>query len=284
MDCRLLMLKPVGVGLINSWGWAGMHDESDKQKIAQSFGQAAVTYHRNASLQQDCAVQLLEILAEWSPELPLGTVLEVGCGTGFLTQGLSDRFPHHPLQVTDLSADMLQFCQAHLQLESRRAPVSFQQMDGENITGTYALIVASFVIQWFQQPVVSLRHWLERLEPNGALCLAFPTCHSFPEWKRACEDLQIPFTANSLPDPQMLIQELSSSIQKYSLKEVTVTTTHCDASEFFRALKSIGAGFNTSGQKLSLVQMKKLIQYWDRDLERSGVLQVQHHVAFLLIQ
>jgi malonyl-CoA O-methyltransferase len=257
-----------------------MQDESDKQRIAQSFGQAALTYHRNASLQQDCAVQLLEILAGWSPELPLGVILEVGGGTGFLTQGLCDSFPHHPLQVTDLSADMLQFCQAHLQIESRHAPVSFQPMDGEKITGVYALIVASFVIQWFQQPVVSLRHWLERLEPNGVICVAFPTCHSFPEWKQACDQLQIPFTANSLPDPQMLIQELSPSIQKYDLKEVTVTTTHRDASEFFRDLKSIGAGFNTSGQKLSLAQMKKLIRY----LNRSGVFQIQHHVAFLLIQ
>jgi malonyl-CoA O-methyltransferase len=209
----------------------------------------------------------------------------VGCGTGFLTQGLCDsiteqRFPHHPLQVTDLSADMLQFCQDHLHIDSRHAPISFQQMDGENITGTYALIVASFVIQWFEQPVVSLRHWLERLEPNGVICLAFPTCHSFPEWKQACEHLQIPFTANLLPDPQILIQGLSSSIQKYYLKEVTVTTTHSDASEFFRDLKSIGAGFNTSGQKLSLTQMKKLIRY----LNHSDVFQIQHHVAFLLIQ
>jgi malonyl-CoA O-methyltransferase len=261
-----------------------MGNESDKQKIARSFGQAALTYHAIASLQQNCAVQLLDVLAEWSTDLPLGAILEVGCGTGFLTQGLCDSFPHCPLHVTDLSIDMLRFCQDHLQLESRRAPVSFQQMDGENITGRYALIVASFVIQWFEQPVISLQHWLERLEPNGVICVAFPTYRSFPEWRQACEDLQIPFTANSLPDPQMMIEALSSGIQKYYLKEVTVPTTHRDASEFFRDLKSIGAGFNTSGQKLSLAQMKRLIRCLDRDLDRSGVFQVQHHVAFLLMR
>jgi malonyl-CoA O-methyltransferase len=259
----------------------------NKQKIAQSFGQAALTYHAHAQLQQDCAAQLLEILAEWSTDLPLGTVLEVGCGTGFLTQGLSDRnapwnenrLSPRLLLATDLSSEMVQFCQSHL------PPcdfVSFQQMDGENITGTHALIVASFVIQWFEQPGVALRGWLERLEAGGLIGLAFPTSRSFPEWRNVCDRLQIPFTANSLPNPQDLIQELSANAQIFCLKEMILTTTHRNATDFFRDLKSIGAGVNTAGQTLSLGQMKKLIQAWD-SLNHSGVCVVQHHVVFWVI-
>jgi malonyl-CoA O-methyltransferase len=264
-----------------------MNGKFEKLKIAQSFGQAALTYHAQASLQQDCAAKLLTLLNLW--EVPPGRILEVGCGTGFLTQGLCDRFPCHPLQVTDLSAEMLHFCQTHLQIAPDRAPVSFQQMDGETLEGNerYGLIVANFVIQWFEQPVESLLGWLEQLKPNGILCLAFPTCDSFPEWRQACESLQIPFTANSLPNPQILIQALSEVSQKLYLQEEIFSTIHRDTGSFFRGLKSIGAAVNTSEQKLSVNEMKKLIRYWDNDIkkkEKNSVLQVHHHVAFLLIQ
>jgi malonyl-CoA O-methyltransferase len=263
-----------------------MNDRSDKLKIAQSFGQAASIYHTQASLQQDCATKLLQILDLW--EVPAGKILEVGCGTGFLTQELCDRFPHQPLQVTDLSAEMLAFCQAHLQIGGNRAPVSFQQMDGEKLETeeTYSLIVASFVIQWFKQPVETLRLWLERLQPHGILCLAFPTCHSFPEWREKCEDLQLPFTANALPDSQELIKALSSLSQDSYLQEVFLHTSHQDAGDFLRGLKAIGAGINTSGQKLSAAEMKRLIRHWNNAVkkDKQDVLQVHHHVAFLLIR
>ncbi len=261
-----------------------MNDQSEKLKIAQSFGQAALTYHLQASLQQDCATKLLALLELW--EVPPGVILEIGCGTGFLTQKLCDRFPHHPLQVTDLSADMLRFCQTYLQVTPDRAPISFRQMDGETLEDneSYGLIVSSFVIQWFKQPVKSLLSWLERLKPNGILCLAFPTCGSFPEWRQVCESLQIPFTANALPDPQILMQTLSKFPQDVYLQEEILCTTHRNASDFFKGLKSIGASVNTSGQKLSAPQMKKLIKYWDNCVEKDGVLQVHHHIAFLLIR
>jgi len=263
-----------------------MNNELEKLKIAQSFGQAASTYHTQASLQEKCAAKLLALLDLW--EIPLGAILEVGCGTGFLTQGLCDRFPHHPLHITDLSEEMLHFCQAHLQIAPDRAPVSFQQMDGEILEENerYGLIVANFVIQWFKQPVESLLSWLERLKPDGILCLAFPTCDSFPEWRQACEFLQIPFTANSLPDPHFLIQELSKVSQISYLQEEIFCTIHQNTSAFFRELKSIGASVNTSDQKLSIVEMKRLIQCWDNSVKKTkkNVFHVHHHVAFLLIR
>ncbi|NJR38488.1 MAG: methyltransferase [Leptolyngbyaceae cyanobacterium CSU_1_4] len=260
-----------------------MNDDFEKQKIAQSFGQAALNYHAQASLQQHCAAKLLTLLELW--EVPPGAILEIGCGTGFLTQGLCDRFPNHPLQGTDLSTEMLHFCQSHLQIAPDRAPVSFRQMDGEILEGNerYGLIVANFVIQWFKHPVESLLSWLERLKPNGILCLAFPTCDSFPEWRQACESLQIPFTANSLPNPHTLIKALSKVSQDMYLQEEIFCTTHRNGSDFFRGLKSIGAGINVSGQKMSAAEMKKLIRCWDNSVEKM-VFTSSSSCRFLLIQ
>jgi malonyl-CoA O-methyltransferase len=262
--------------LNNDWDRIGM---VDKQEIARSFGQSALNYHANATLQQDCAARLLEIVEPWIPDLPSGAVLEVGCGTGFLTYGLGDRFPDRAVLATDLSAEMMQFCQSHLPHDKN---ISFQPMDGENITGKYALILSSFAIQWFEQPTETLQHWLKHLEPKGLIGLAFPTCDSFPEWRGVCDRLQIPFTANALPDVHKLLQDLSPEIRVFYSKEMILTTSHRNAADFFRSLKAIGAGMNTSGQTLTPTQMKKLIQTWDKQVQNSGCV-VHHHVAFLIL-
>jgi malonyl-CoA O-methyltransferase len=255
----------------------------DKQEIARSFGQSALSYHANATLQQDCAAKLLEIVAPWIP--PAGAVLEVGCGTGFLTRGLGDRFPDRAILATDLSGEMVQFCHSHLchsHLPSHNN-ISFQQMDGENITGKYALILSSFAIQWFEQPRETLRHWLKHLEPSGIVGLAFPTGDSFPEWRELCDRLQIPFTGNALPDVHTLLQDLSPEIRVFYSQEIILTTIHRNAADFFRSLKAIGAGMNTSGQMLTPKQMKKLLQTWDQQLKSLEHCVVHHHVAFLII-
>jgi malonyl-CoA O-methyltransferase len=260
--------------------------EPEKLKIAQSFGQAAATYHTQAALQQDCAAKLLALLDGW--DVPAGEILEIGCGTGFLTQGLCDRFPCHPFQVTDLSAEMLHFCQKHLQIARDRVPVSFWQLDGERLEPEqrYSLIIANFVIQWFNQPVETLQLWLDCLKPNGILCLAFPTCHSFPEWRQQCEFLQIPFTANALPNPLTLKESLSNRCQNLSLQEEVFCTTHGGAIDFFRGLKAIGAGVNTRERSIAASELKRLIQHWDDSVKQNqdSILHAHHHVAFLLIQ
>jgi malonyl-CoA O-methyltransferase len=251
----------------------------DKQKIAQTFGQAAALYQAHASLQRDCAAKLLTLLdgvgTQW--QMPSGQILEVGCGTGFLTQGLCDRFPQQPLLATDLSAEMIAFCQQQLS-QRRTGAIAFQQMDGEQITGRYSLIVASFVIQWFQDPATTLQHWLKCLEPNGVLCLAFPSDGSFPEWRQACQALQIPFTANSLPNVKKITHALSPYSQNYVLQEEIFATHHTNGSDFLRGLKAIGTGVNTSGKQLSSGQMKQLMAYWHEPL------QMHHAVAFLVMQ
>ena len=73
----------------------------DKTRLARQFGQSAAYYHHHATVQHYGADRLLGWLTDCS--IPLGKVLEVGCGTGFLTQGLVDLLLDHDLEISDLS-------------------------------------------------------------------------------------------------------------------------------------------------------------------------------------
>ena len=281
----------------------------DKQKIADNFGHAAVAYHAQATLQKQSAAHLLNLAEPWLTHLPDGSILEVGCGTGFITQQLIQRFEGRSLTITDLSAAMLEFCQTHVQVPtSQRSLLSFQQLDGELLTAipsqdasqdasqdgrsqdampryampSYAMIISGFAIQWFKQPVETIHRWLNLLQPGGVLLVSVPTRDSFPEWRHACQALNLPYTAHPLPQAARLMQPLASEHFTATWYTEMLPTTFTSAADFFKSLKAIGASHSQTQTRLSLPQMKQLIRYWDAQ-NPAGVT-VHHHVVFGIIQ
>ncbi|WNZ25316.1 methyltransferase domain-containing protein [Leptolyngbya sp. NK1-12] len=260
-------------------------EERHKQQIAKSFGRAAISYHVYAGLQQNCAQHLLNLITTYQAKLPEGKILEIGCGTGFITQGLLQCFPRRLLEITDLSSEMIEFCQSQLIIpDPQKSFVSFQSIDAENLSDStefYAAIVGGFVIQWFHNPIQGLRRLLEALHPNGMLFISFPTCHSFPEWRQVCNHLNLPFTARPLPDPEILLSALPQAQLCYA-NVLDLSTTHANAADFFRSLKAIGAGVNPAQPPLPPKQMKTLLRHWDA--QTAGPVQVHHQIACWALQ
>lgn len=257
----------------------------DNAAIAARFGQAAAIYHDRAVLQKTCADHLLKLVKIEYFSIPNGLILEIGCGTGFVTQGLIQTFPELPLEITDLSEKMVQFCQSAVDIPAEQKHlVSFTQQDGEILpqnSGRYAAIVSSFVIQWFHSPAISLRNWFDQLLSGGFLFLAFPTDRSFSEWRHACEQLNLPFTAQPLPHPQTLLQSFTPAQIRHQ-ETIKMLTAYPSAADFFRELKQIGAGSSQTGQRLSVQQIKHLIQYWDQSTFHT--VKVGFEVMFLVVQ
>lgn len=255
-----------------------------KHQIATRFGQAAPAYHVQAKLQQASAAQLVTLLLKYRDSLPAGPVLEIGCGTGFISQLLLEQLASRRLEVTDLSMEMLQFCQSNLTIPAD-ASIAFTQLDAERIQESsqkYAVIIGGFVSQWFQKPERTILDLTNHLHPGGILALSFPTCQSFPEWRQICQQLHLPYTANPLPDPIWLADRLASCPQLQILETITVEqrTRHSGAASFFRDLKTIGA--STAQQRLSPQQMRRLIQTWDE--QTGGQTEVQHQIGFWLVR
>lgn len=260
--------------------------DPNKQKIADAFGQAAAAYHAQATLQRQGAAQLLSLAAPWLTQLPPGPILEIGCGTGFITQHLVQQLEGRSLEITDISTAMLEFCQAHLQISpSQRSLLSFQQLDGELLTATsprYAMIVSGFAMQWFKQPLETLHRWLNLLQPGGVLLISVPTADSFPEWRRACHALNLPHTAQPLPQAQQLMQPFLAEQFSALWQSEMLPTTFDSAADFFKALKAIGASHSQTQTRLSVPQMKQLIRYWDA--QSPGGVTVHYQVLFGIIQ
>jgi malonyl-CoA O-methyltransferase len=257
-----------------------------KHQVAKSFGHAVSIYNTCAQLQQECARDLVSALQQLQYQIPQGVILEIGCGTGFITQELIDRFSQHALEITDISPPMLEFCQRNLDISPTRSPsIAFRQLDGEVLQAdpnSYAAIVSGFVVQWFEHPLISLQRMIATLKPGGMLLISFPTDQSFPEWRQMCTQLNLPFTANALPNPQQLSEQLTSDVVKCVWYEKQICTTYRNAIDFFKGLKLIGAGVNRLNQHLSFQQMKALIHHWNQ--QQPDAIEVHHHIAFFVAQ
>lgn len=86
-----------------------MTDRSSSS-LARRFSRGAEAYAEEALLQQGIAKKLLTLIPSASA---YPHILEIGCGTGFLTSLLAERFSSSHIVALDLSAGMLQRASSH---------------------------------------------------------------------------------------------------------------------------------------------------------------------------
>lgn len=250
--------------------------------VARNFSNAVTLYDREATVQRETAKRLIASLRPWSPALPPGPVLEIGCGTGFVTAGLMDLFPNRELEITDISPEMVQYTAKKFKDAGN---ARFRTLDAEQFKAEkphYALTISGFAAQWFRQPALTLGQFLEATQPGGLLLACFPGNETFPEWKKMCEELGIPFTRNPLPDTEEMVVKLSTGPAQVDYYEDTVTQKFSSAADFFQHLKSIGAATQNSGRHLTSKELKLLVDHWDR--QTGGQCTVSYHIVFMAVK
>ncbi len=84
-----------------------------KGRIASAFTAQADVYDAAADLQWLVAERLAEQITGRIKKTPR-RILEIGCGTGFLSARLADAFPETRLVLTDIAPTMLARCRARI--------------------------------------------------------------------------------------------------------------------------------------------------------------------------
>lgn len=215
--------------------------------------------------------------------MPPGPILEVGCGTGFLTSKLIEEFPDRKLIVTDASQEMLEFCEAELTEQSIKTDlVEFRLLDVDEFKADkqeHALVISNFVAHWFRDTSMGLQNLGESLVSGGIMLTSFPGNHSFPQWYENCLELGLPHTANPLPDVEEVVIKLSMSPMQIDYYENDLFQEFDSSLDFFRYLKSIGASTNILDKSLSTKQFKLLNDHWDK--KSDGKVKVKWHIVYL---
>ncbi len=134
-----------------------------QRTVGKRFDAAAATYDKHSAIQWSVARRLLwEIEKGPAPK----RILEIGCGTGLLTEQLRERFPAAEVHALDISAAMV----AHARTRWRGAArVRWHVGDVRRYqpAGKFDLIVSSCALHWVEPLAPVFRHIVRWLAPRG---------------------------------------------------------------------------------------------------------------------
>ncbi|MGE4481812.1 methyltransferase [Acidocella sp.] len=219
-------------------------------RIAENFSMGAGHYDEVVKIQPLVAAKLAAKLAGQPRR-----ILEIGCGTGALSQILARRFPEAELVLTDISPPMLEICRKKL-----AGQASFNLMNGEFpdlSLGHFDLIVSSLAMQWFADLQGAIARLALLLNENG--CLAFATLGSlnFLEWRELLKRLGLQAGMYDYPKSDAFPWPvgLNGKIGEEFFQE-----SHANGLAFLKALKMIGAHSPPAGrQPLPNAAMKRIL-------------------------
>ena len=129
------------------------------------FSRAAAVYHTRAELQRAVARKLLQYL---SGPVEAERILELGCGTGFLTGNLLEFLARARIDAIDISATMIE--------QARRAVAANERIHWHvcdvwdyQAGAVYDLISSSSSLQWMQPLDALFCRLASMLKPGGRL-------------------------------------------------------------------------------------------------------------------
>lgn len=231
-----------------------------KQRISDAFGAAADRYDDYAAPQRQAAA-LVADLAMRQHANGVTRILEIGCGTGFLTRDIQARWPQAEMVVTDIAPEMVgRVAQAGM------IAGTFLTMDGEQplFDGPwFDLIVSSLAFQWFDDLDSAVRRLVTLLRPGGSLFFSTMGAESFARWRGAHAACGLAAGVSDYPALDDLKVMLAAYPDAFAFDE-HYSVASPKARDLMAHLKGIGAAVPNEGRSpLTPVQMRRVMAAYD---------------------
>lgn len=244
-----------------------------KARIAGAFDRAEA-YDAHARIQRLTADHLAAAIANRRLAL-FGPALEIGCGTGFLTEALLAALPGLALTATDLAPEMVRRTRDRI---GDQPGLDFAVLDGEHPgarpPGGWQLIASSLAFQWFEHPAAAIARLAASLAPGGLLAITLLAAGSFAEWRKALGGDDI---LRDWPD-EAALHALCPIGFRADITIDTLVDTPSDGRTFLRELKAIGAATPWNGHA-SPARLRRAIAAFE-----AGGSRVTYRVARVMIE
>jgi malonyl-CoA O-methyltransferase len=221
---------------------------SRSKRISEAFSLAATAYDSGAGLQRAVAIELLETITSLgidpsNPEM----ILEIGCGTGFLTRGLNRCFPAATVAGCDIAHSMTTVASGQVK-GSAFHPIT---ADGAALpfkNATFNLAASSLTYQWFADLSNAFSEAFRVLAPGGALTFSLLGEGTFKELNTSYREASRAARRDGLP-PLMEFpsqSQIIAALEKSGFHHPSLTISsrkrvYNDLFSLIRAVRRIGA-------------------------------------------
>jgi malonyl-CoA O-methyltransferase len=223
---------------------------SSQTAIIRNFNNAAQTYDQAAEMQVTAAQKLVAWAAQGLIEPK--TILDIGCGTGLVSEELYRLWPQASITALDAAPAMID--------EVRRKMPQVTAIVGDALTyqppHKFDAIFSSMLLHWLPDPRAALQTWRRWLNPGGHLFVALPVEGSFQEWRDLCR-------AHGLQDklwPLPHVDFADDLAERHQIEKIEII--YPTAADFVRSLKKTGA--NTVGHSVensSTLALRQVTQH-----------------------
>lgn len=230
---------------------------SRKHAIRRQFNRSADgSYDRHAHVQRIMADRLAKKLIAVDQGESTGlNILEIGCGTGTLTEMLVNEWPGASITALDLAPAMIEAAEqrirsgSHGQLSRVRfLPADVEMWASDAPSGSFDFIVSNACFQWLSRPREALKSLHRLLHAEGLLVFTTFGPETFHELHEAFDGV---YRASGI-EPQRHGLSFQSGIQWQSLLEEAgfsnsqlersiQTEKYASARDFLLSVKAVGA-------------------------------------------
>ncbi|MCI0763271.1 malonyl-ACP O-methyltransferase BioC [Bacillus sp. TL12] len=262
----------------------------NKTLLQKRFNGAAVSYDQYASVQKKMAQQLLSIMKKHYHKMSSIRILELGCGTGYLTEQLAVFFPNAEIIAIDFAESMIAVAKTRNHVES----VTFRCEDIEHLTlsESFDVIISSATFQWLNDLQITLKNLYRYLFEGGLLLFSTFGEQTFQElhtaFQSAKEEKNI--QSSSSVGQRFLMREQLQDVCESITGDVHVSETcyiekFATVREFLQSIRKVGAtNSNAESYCQSPSIFRTMLRIYERDFTEEGQIVTTYHALFAYIE
>ncbi|MGB1361469.1 MAG: methyltransferase domain-containing protein, partial [Alphaproteobacteria bacterium] len=181
-------------------------------------------------------------------------MLEIGCGTGFMTDEVFRLNPTANILATDIAQNMVNVCGAKL------PNIETMVMDGENPTvkNKYDFVYSNLAFQWFNDLPVTINKYKDLLNENGVLAFSTLSDKNFSQWQESCEFSGLDNRQKNFLSEEQIVKSFGDDFDVKIEIEI-LDMQFASALDFLSHLRNIGA--RGDSDNLPVGKLKKACKY-----------------------
>ncbi|OIJ13061.1 malonyl-[acyl-carrier protein] O-methyltransferase BioC [Anaerobacillus alkalilacustris] len=267
----------------------------DKKLLQRRFSRNSRTYDKYANVQKIMAKELIKTIDKEKNDKEIN-ILEIGCGTGYLTKQLCMIFPNAKITAVDLAPGMIEVAKEKLKGMS----VTFLCGDIEEISlkGNYDIIVSNATFQWVNDFEEVIKRLLLFLREDGILTFStfgnrtFQELHnSYNQVKEQLGHCSIRPLGQSFFSFETLYQFCETSLLFTFLANFDIKGKQMIEYEYFpsvrdflTSIKKIGASnSNQENVYLPPTFFKELIRFYEKNYREVKGVRATYHCMYISI-
>ena len=221
-------------------------DYLNREQVAARFSRAARGYDAHAALQKEAA-ERLDAHLEFTRLKP-ARILDIGCGTGFLTRRLRRRYRRARIVGVDLAHAMNREAMRRMgSLRPWRGRAVFATADALRLPfpdETFDLVASNLTMQWVGDPEAMMAEMRRVLAPGGLMLFSTFGRRTLSELRRALAAIRPEHAGLVLPFPD--VTSLGDALARLPVETPVTDTdlftlTYPDFMALARELKGMGA-------------------------------------------